>query len=327
MSTSSARTSAGTSAAAHSASPPSGFRLERSILRRWPKAAAVTVSRAARVRSSGRSGAGASADHGRVDLGRRGEGAGGQRPSRARPRRAPGRARTGGRRRPRPAGRRCAGRPPSGTSGSCRAGRQGPVSHLIEQRRADVVGQVGDDHGRRPAGVGEQARLVGRQRVGLDHGQPRPRRPRASSASMRQEARVLLDGDDAGRRLPAGRGSGRRGPGRPRSPPRRRAGRPGGRSCGVTLRSSRKCWPKRLFGRQPVRGERLAQRRQVVEGSRCAPSSARGDIARPGGSPRSGCRAVRALGLRCRSRCRGRARCARSAGRASRSPRPRSPAS
>ena len=72
----SARRSAAMSAARSRLSPPSAFSAPRSILRRWPKAAAVSRSMRAEQRRAGLLGMRDEADHGGPHLGRRHEGAG-----------------------------------------------------------------------------------------------------------------------------------------------------------------------------------------------------------------------------------------------------------
>ena len=125
----------------------------------------------------------------------------------------------------------------------------GLVQPAHQQGRRDVVGQVGDDPARR--------RARGRPRS-----MPAGRRPRSTSSRPPAAACEFLQGRRwrAGRprwrpRGPrpraAARGSGRRGRGRPRSPCPGRAAPAARAMRRVRLRSSRKCWPRRLRASRP----------------------------------------------------------------------------
>ena len=128
-------------------SPPRLFRLCRSILRRWPKAASVTRSSFCTSAGSGL-GARHEVDDRRGDLRRRREGLRRHVEGDAAPRCASRRARRAGHRRRRRRWRRCARPPRAGTSASATRQKGGQARHgqpADQQFGADVVGQVGDD--------------------------------------------------------------------------------------------------------------------------------------------------------------------------------------
>ena len=192
-------------------------------------------------------------------------------------------------------------------------------SQLQQQRRGDVVGQVGDDAARRrrrARGRRSSARRP-RRRQPAGH---RPRRSRPSAGRQRASRSIATTcaapASSSARVSPPG-------PGRPRSrcrwpsAPAARAMRP------VRLRSRRKCWPSASW--PPGHGAAMT--------SRSGGSAVDGDSLRrlPRASARVAGRARRqaergdqavgradAVAGDIEARCRGRARCARTAGRASR---------
>ena len=169
-------------------------RLERSILRRWPKAAAVTRSSVAFDAGRERRGARTDRDDARGDLGRRHEGA---------RRHVEQDARLG---QPLHQHRK----PAIGFAARRRGEAQrdlalehqgqafvfaDPVEPAEQQRRGDVVGQVGDDLARRLR-TAPPGRASARRRRPPPAGRDR----RAPSSRERGEtARVALDRDDAAR--------------------------------------------------------------------------------------------------------------------------------
>ncbi len=99
-----------------------------------------------------------------------------------------------------------------------------------QEARADVIGEIGADADRRPAGLGDQHFRRDGQGVGRDHLEAAwP--AGADLGERRQRALVALDGDDGpcacGEERP---GQAARGRGRPRPPRRRRAARRRARS-------------------------------------------------------------------------------------------------
>ena len=100
------------------------------------------------------------------------------------------------------------------------------------------------------------------ERVGLDH----LRRPSGGGLAARQGAhgaRIDLDGDHAGGAFEQQRAGQAAGAGADLDHACRRRAAPAARAMRrVRLRSSRKCWPKRLRASSPCGGDGLAQRRQ-----------------------------------------------------------------
>ena len=184
-----------------------------------------------------------------------------------------------------------------------------------QQRRGYVVGQVGDDRDPRAEASGRD-----RARVALDHPEPAGMGG-GELGERRRAAPVALDRDDArGRRF------------------EERAGEAAGagadfhhRRAGERLRAAddpagqveveQEMLAESLPGAEPVPGDHLAERREAVSQPR-PPAAPRRRARRPSAQPcarrRSGCPAARRPRRLCRGRCRGRARCGRSAGPASR---------
>ena len=131
-----------------------------------------------------------------------------------------------------------------------------------------------------------------------------------------QAAAVALDRDDLARRRRARRGSGRRGRGRPRRPCAPSSGAGNGGDPRQQLAVEDEILAERLGRRQPVAGDDVAQRLRV--GAAAHPGSGRNAAHGCGHADRRGHRARvgAVLRRRCRTRCHGRARCGRSAGRA-----------
>ncbi len=137
------------------------------------------------------------------------------------------------------------------------------MSQPVEQRRADVVGQVGDDARRRAGG---QRRHVDLQRVALDHLEPAGIGG-GDLGQRRQAARVALDGDDPART--AGEQGAREAAGARADFHDRRTlqrARGAGDAAGQ-VEVEQEVLAEGLLRHQPVAGDDLAQRRQGVDGA------------------------------------------------------------
>ena len=183
--------------------------------------------------------------------------------------------------------RRGAPPPPSGTSGSGAHRRAISPQPAEQQRRRDVVGQVGDDLARRRL---DEARRIDLERVAFDDrraGRETPPPISASAAMQRGRARSRSTRARAFQQQRAGQAARARADldrcRSARAAPAARAMRR------VRLRSSRKFWPSDLLRAEPVAADDLAQRRQL--GRRVGMRSAR----RHGAAPR-------AIGRRARAR-------------------------
>ena len=184
---------------------------------------------------------------------------------------------------------------------------------------ADVVRQIGGNADRRH----QVLPGVDLQRIAVDHlelaGIARP-----DLGQRGQAARVLFDRQHLARPL------GQQAPGQPAGAgadlehvaARQLAGQP--RDLGGKVEVEQEVLPQRLFCHQPVIGDHLAQRRQVVNRGHQASSLSKIRITTPAAPPRPPFQVPRSatpgwpgLGRRCRRRCRDRERCAGKAGRAS----------
>ena len=298
-------------------SSPSDFRLARSILRRWPKAAAVTRSSARRSQGRG-SARGTSCTSDDVTFGG-GTNADGRDVEQDLRLRAPARQH-----REAAIGLR-AGLGDDALGDLALEHQHEPVvpgrprldgEPRDEQRGRDVVGQVGDDADRAAAEIGprvEFQRVAGHDRqparIVLGDLAPAPR-PRARRA--RSRPRVAPSASSARVSPP--------GPGptsitvTPASGPAARAIRP------VRLRSSRKFWPSDLRAESSWRRMTSRSGGSVVGRVHFAGAiaSARNQPCRELERRDEACRIGAARCRRCRTPCRDRARCARKAARASR---------
>ena len=227
------------------------MRLDRSILRRWPNAASVSRSMHLRIDALRRS-AGTMCTTAEVTLG---GGTKAERLTRHRDSRAASataRRPTAGRKLAVRLRRRCARRLPSGTSGSASATTAATArrSHLQEQRRPDIVGQVGDDvrARRRPsarssifsASASMSCKPVAEFLLQLGQAP-------GCSARSRSTATTLRAGIEQG----AGQAA------RARARPRRRAGPSRGPGMAAirasSWRSRMKFWPSALLALSPCR--------------------------------------------------------------------------
>ena len=230
-----------------------------------------------------------------------------------RPRCATGRARRGGHRRRCRAWRRSARPPPAGTSGSATSTRA-----ARPRRRASApAGRCRHCRaGWRRYGRGPIAAASSIASASPSMTVSRPATASASSASGAQAAPVALDRDHlgAGAEQGAGQPAGA-GPDLVDALALERAR--DARDPVEQLLVEEEILAERLRGAEPVARDHLAQRRQAVAASsRRRRAGARSR--RRCGSRRSSRRDRPCPCRRCRRRCRDRARCARSAGRASR---------
>ena len=155
-----------------------------------------------------------------------------------------------------------------------------------QERRADVVGEIGDDPDRLPAG---DCGIVRLQRVAFDYREPARRRCR-DLVQRRDGAPVALDGGHVLARLPATTPvSARRARGRPRRHGFEASGPPARAMRRVRLRSSRKFWPSDFRASSACAaitsrsGGRLASAASSLN-----PPSRAGRARRPAAAPRSG---------------------------------------
>ena len=190
-----------------------------------------------------------------------------------------------------------------------RPGRRGQPAD--QELGADVVGQVGDDPDRRR----QVRQRVERQGVALEHGQPAG--PGGGDlGERRQAAGVALDRDDVAGALGEQRAGQAAGAGADLE--HVAGGEVAGAAgdLGGQVEVEQEVLAERLARREAVRGDDLAQRRQAVGAVMPRPRPGRAHVARELQRGDQARRVGDGPGRRCRRRCRGRARCARSRGRA-----------